>query len=228
MSLPMLLAVALVVIILAVLAVAGNLALRPRMLYWGATRAEAGRAMSGDDFVADPVLATTRAIDIDVGPEKVWPWLAQMGQGRGGFYSYEWLENLAGLDIHNSDRIISELQDLKPGDLIPFWRGAGVNAAVVEPPRLLVLAGTLNPSRGHGAGSSDVGGTWVFALEEPKAESTRMVVRSRVAGFQPGWLSSLFMCLLEPAHFVMERKMLRGIKDRAERESVLPLAKSPR
>lgn len=217
LSIPLI--VALLIAILAILAVAGYVAVRPRMLHWGATQAEAGHAMDGDELISDPILVTTRAISVNVGPERVWPWLAQMGQGRGGFYSYEWLENLMGLDIHNADRIIPELQDLEPGDLIPFWRGAGVNAAVVHPQRLLLLAGTLNPPRGQEAGSSDVGGTWVFALDEPKRGSTRMVVRSRVAKFQPAWLSAVFMRVLEPVHFVMERKMLRGIKDRAERMS---------
>jgi hypothetical protein len=210
--------VALAIVIMVVLAVAGYAAVRPRILHWGATPAEAARAMGGDELISDPILVTTRAISISVGVERVWPWLAQMGQGRGGFYSYQWLENLVGLDIHNADRIIPELQDLKPGDLIPFWRGAGVNAAIVEPPRLLVLAGTLNPPRGHEAAGSDVGGTWVFALDEPDSRSTRMVVRSRVAKFQPAWLCTVFMRVLEPGHFVMERKMLQGIKDRAERQ----------
>jgi hypothetical protein len=115
-------------------------------------------------------------------------------------------------------RIIPEFQGLKPGDLIPFWRGAGVNVAAVEPCRLLVLAGTLNQPRGQQAIASDVGGTWVFALDELGSQSTRMVVRSRVAKFPPVWVSVPFMRVLEPMHFIMERKMLSGIKDRAERE----------
>jgi hypothetical protein len=207
----------LLIAILVVLAVAGFVALRPRMLHWGATAEEAGRAMGGDELISDPILVTTRAITIKVGPDGIWPWLAQMGQGRGGFYSYERLENLLGLDIHNSDRIIPELQNLKLGDLIPFWRGAGVNVAAVEPRRLLVLAGTLNQPRGPEVAASGVGGTWVFALEQATSQSTRMVVRSRIAKFPPVWVSTLFMRLLEPMHFIMERKMLQGIKDRAER-----------
>jgi hypothetical protein len=194
----------------------GYLIIRPRILNWGATPAEVGRSIVGDELIANPIMVTTRAVTIEVGSESVWPWLAQMGQGRGGFYSYEWLENLVGLDIRNSDRIIPELQDLKPGDLIPFWRGAGVNAVHVELRRVLVLAGTLNQPKGETTGGNGVGGTWVFALDEPKAKMTRLVVRSRVAKFNPVWLSVLFMRVLEPMHFIMERKMLLGIKDRAE------------
>lgn len=217
-STPDLIGILVLIALLALLAAVGYVTMRPRMLRWGATPAEADRAMAGDELISDPILVSTRAIGIKAGPERVWPWLAQMGQGRGGFYSYEWLENLAGLNIHNSDRIIPEMQNLKPGDLVPFWRGAGVNAAVVEPGRLLVLAGTLNPPKGQAAGSGDVGGTWVFALEQPKPEATRLVVRSRVAKFRPAWLGAFFMRVLEPLHFLMERRMLQGIKARAERE----------
>lgn len=211
----------LVAVLMAILAVFASLAyliMRPQILKWGAKPDEAERAMAGDELISNPILVATRAISIKAGPERVRFWLAQMGQGRGGFYSYAWLENLIGLEIHNSDRIIPELQDLKPGDLIPFWRGSGVNAVVVEPPRLLVLAGTLNPPKGHSAGGGAVGGTWVFALDEPEAQLTRLIVRSRVAGFQPAWLSTPSMRVLEPVHFMMEQKMLRGIKARAERE----------
>ena len=150
----------------------------------------------------------------------VGPWLAQMGQGRGGFYSYEWLENLVGLGIHNSDQIIPDLQNLKPGDLIPFWRGAGVNVVVAEPLHLLVLAGSIYGPKEQQAGSGEAGGTWVFMLEKSETQGTRMIARSRVAKFQPAWLSELFMRVLEPVHFIMEQKMLRGIKERAESRTI--------
>lgn len=202
----------------AIMGVIGFFAFRPRMLRWGATPTEAGSSMEGDQLIADPILTTTRAISIRAGADRVWPWLAQTGQGRGGFYSYEWLENLVGLDIHNADRVIPELQDLQPGDLIPFWRGRGVNVVTVEPPRLLVLAGTLNPPKSDAVDAAPVGGTWVFAVNELDSQETRLVVRSRVAKFEPWWLSRLMMLLLEPVHFVMERKMLQGIRQRAERE----------
>ncbi len=205
----------------AALALAGFLFVRPRTLRWGATAAEADQALVGDDLIPDPILVTTRALTIHATPEQVWPWLAQMGQGRGGFYSYEWLENLFGLDIHNSDRIMPEFQDLKLGDLIPFWRGAGVSVVKVEPNRYLLLAGTLNPAKGTdgsaGAGGQ-VGGSWAFVLRKGNREATRLVVRSRVAKFEPTWLSTLFIrLLLEPAHFVMERGMLHGIRVRSQR-----------
>jgi len=211
-------AITALMVILVILAVIGYISIRPRMLRWGTTPTEASHAMAGDELISNTILVSTRAISIDVGPEKVWPWLAQMGQGRGGFYSYDWLENLAGMNIHNSDQIIPELQNIKPGDLIPFWRGAGVNVVFAEPLHLLVLAGTINKPKGDAAGSDEVGGTWVFALEEITTEVTRMIVRSRVAKFQPVWLSAFLMFLLEPMHFIMERKMLLCIKEQAEKE----------
>jgi hypothetical protein len=204
---------------LLILGAVGLVVVRPRMLHWGASSKEVGSILAGDELISDPVMATTRAINIDVSPAKVWPWLAQMGQGRAGFYSYDWLENLARMNIHNSDQIVPELQYIKPGDLIPFWRGAGVNVMAAEPPRLLVLAGTINKPEGKPAGTSDAGGTWVFSLEKTESRGTRMVVRARVAKFPPEWLSAIFMVLLEPMHFIMERKMMLRIKELAEGES---------
>jgi hypothetical protein len=210
--------IATLIAIPAILAIIGFLAIRPRILHWGATSLEASRVMDGDELISNAILVTTRAISINVGPERVWPWLAQIGQGRGGFYSYDWLENLMGLGIHNYNQIVPGLQNLKPGDLIPFWRGAGVNVVVAEPRRLLVLAGSIYKPKEQTVGDGEAGGTWVFTLEESKTQGTRMIVRSREAKFQPAWLSRLFMCVLEPMHFIMEQKMLRGIKERAERE----------
>ncbi|MFZ2098770.1 MAG: hypothetical protein WAV05_19220 [Anaerolineales bacterium] len=211
-------ALVILITLLAIFAVVGYFIVRPRILHWGATSLEASRVMAGDNLISDAILVTTRAISINVGPERVWPWLAQMGQGRGGFYSYDWLENLAGLNIHSSDKIIPELQNIKPGDLIPFWRGAEVNVVVAEPSHLLALAGTINRTKRDTAGVETVGGTWVFALEEIKTQVTRMVVRSRVANFPPVWLSTIFMFMLELMHFIMEHKMLRRIKEQAERK----------
>ena len=95
-------------------------AIRPWHRRWGATDAEVSGSMPGDDLVEGANFQTTRAIDIDAPLEAVWPWLAQIGQGRGGFYSYDLLENLMGLDIHSADRILPEFQDLRVGDVIPI------------------------------------------------------------------------------------------------------------
>ena len=85
---------------------------------WGATDDEAYEELPGDELVLDPEHQTTRAITIDCPPSEVWPWLVQMGQGRGGLYTYEWIENAIGAHIHNLDRIDPDLQDLRAGDSI--------------------------------------------------------------------------------------------------------------
>jgi hypothetical protein len=191
--------------------------MRPWLLRWGTTSDEASQPLPGDELVPQPILETTRAITIRASAAEIWPWLVQMGQGRGGFYSYDWLENLLRLDIHNADTIEPEIQHLKSGDLVPFWRGGGVHVISLEPQRALVLAGRfdgagLEEFRGGGAG-----GSWVFILKAINACTTRLIVRTRVASFPPVELSVLFVrFLLEPAHFIMERKMLVGIKERVE------------
>src|SRR5512139_3077066 len=108
---------------------------------WGASEAEVAQALPGDDLVPAPRLGYTRAIQIQAPVERVWPWLAQMGQGRGGLYSYDGLENLAGCKIHSVDRIIPELQDPQPGELIRLGpQGYPCFAVVsVDPGRALVL-----------------------------------------------------------------------------------------
>ena len=208
--------VIIVIAILIVLMVLGFLFLRPTMLHWGATPLEVSTPLAGDELISDPLLLSTRAISIHTAPGNIWPWLAQMGQGRGGFYSYDWLENLIGLNIRNADRIIPDLQALEVGDMIPFWKGAGVKVINVEPPSLLVLGGAIYTDT-----ASEMGGTWVFALHEMKPGETRLVIRTRVAKFPPLWISIfLSRLVIEPAHFIMERGMLFGIKKRAEAGSM--------
>jgi hypothetical protein len=89
---------------------------RPRHLRWGATDAESDGPLPGDDLIASPDLTATRAIAVRAAAEQIWPWIAQLGQGRGGFYSYDFLENLFGCDIHSADRIVREWQDVQIGD----------------------------------------------------------------------------------------------------------------
>jgi hypothetical protein len=195
------------------------LVLRPWLLRWGASPDEASQPLPGDGLIPHPILETTRAITIHAAAADIWPWLVQIGQGRGGFYSYDALENLLGMDIHNAGRILPEYQALKIGDVVPFWQGAGVKVIALEPERCLALAGRLNEGEATGCGQPQaaVGGSWVFALQKKDSRTTRLVVRSRVASFPPYWLSLLFMrLLLEPAHFIMERRMLIGIKERVE------------
>jgi len=185
--------------------------LRPRLLSWGANPDELSSHLPGDELIPDPLTQTTRAIDILAPKEQVWPWIIQIGQGRSGFYSYDWLENFFRMDIHNADCILPEYQDLAVGDLIPFWDQVGVTVRQITPPQLLVLAGSFNSNQ------DVVGGSWTFYLREITSSHCRLIIRTRIAAFPPYWLSQFFSFkLLEPAHFVMERGMLLGIKQRAE------------
>jgi hypothetical protein len=187
---------------------------------WGATQAEVAMPMPGDERVRQANFATTRAITIQAPPQQVWPWLAQMGQGRGGLYSYDLLENLVGLDFHSAGRILPEFQELKPGAVIPLEPGGtGYRVVEVEPNRQLVLYAAEADFGSSGVSLAGGESTWVFLLQPVGAQATRLVVRWR-ARF-PYWRSNrplifLVGLALDPVEFLMERKMMLGIKQRAE------------
>jgi hypothetical protein len=183
--------------------------LRPWHRNWGSTTKEASNRLPGDELLPSAPWNTTHAITIHAPANKVWPWGVQIGQGRGGFYSYDWLENLFGLDIHNANTILTEHQLLKPGDFISFWRGVGLTVREVEPPNLLVLAGAL------GGKEDTIGGSWAFYLTEQEPGFTRLIIRTRSV-FGPFWVAPLVCLIGEPAAFIMERRMMLGIKKRAE------------
>jgi hypothetical protein len=192
-------------------AVAYTLLARPPLLRWGATDQEANSSLPGDELIANADLTATRAITIRASAEQVWPWLAQLGQGRGGFYSYDSLENLVGCDIHSADRIVPEWQDVAVGDKVRFAPEVGLDVAVLERGRSLVLRGGV--PIGNTAPPYDF--TWAFALRDKPDETTRLLVRERYAYTRP-W-APLLVEPTEAVSFVMSQKMLRGIKDRAER-----------
>jgi hypothetical protein len=183
--------------------------LRPWHIRWGATEAEIDRLLPGDEIVPLPRKWSTRAISIEAPAEAVWPWIVQIGQGRGGLYSYDWLENLAGCNIHSADRIIPELQHLRAGDTVRLGPEGypAYPVAAVESGRALVLGGDDAQLGSH---------SWVFFLEPIDERTTRLIVRSRDS--YPPTLGSfvIWRVITEPLHFVMERKMLLGIKRRAE------------
>ncbi len=193
--------------------------LRPRNLVWGATEEEIGMLLPGDELVQDPKISATHAVTVHAPAEKIWPWLAQLGQGRGGFYSYDFIENLMGLDIHNSDRLLPEYQNIHAGDKIPFAsQGMDVPVAIAEPNEALVLHGDtrlgeapcpMNPGEYFAI-------SWGFYLKPAGHSATRLIERWK-ADWSPSLKNTVFMHgLLEPGAFFMERKMLLGIKQRAE------------
>ena len=183
---------------------------RRRQLRAGATVAEAASTLVGDELLPRAHLRSTRAITIDAPPERVWPWLAQLGQGRGGFYSYDALENLVGCEIHSADTIVPELQELSVGDEVRLAPELGLRVAALEPGRALVLRGGI--PMGSVAPPYDF--TWTFALRARPDGTTRLLVRERYAYIRP-WAP----LLVEPVSvvsLVMTRAMLRGIRRRAE------------
>src|SRR5262249_25418482 len=116
-----------------------SLTVRPWLLRWGATPAEVTANLPGDAVVPHPTWQSTRAIHIAAPVEVVWPWLAQMGQDRAGLYSYDWLENLAGLKFHSADRIVPDWQSVKVGDTVRFAPDQDTLCVIqVEPNHCLV------------------------------------------------------------------------------------------
>lgn len=200
------------VAVLALCYASGLVLLRPWHMRWGVTPAELAMPLPGDELVSTGAYRIDHGITIRAPADSVWPWLAQIGQDRGGFYSYSWLERLVGDPVHNADRIVPEWQSIQVGDLVRavpanylggvFGRDVGWRVTKIVPRRALVLEG------------------WGAFVIVPVDDSTsRLLVRTRGEGkptFTAVPLSAFSLLVFEPAHFIMERGMLRGIKQRAE------------
>lgn len=202
--------------------------LTPMLRAWrcrrGATEEEILRTLPGDDLVPNPQWRWTHAITIDAPASEVWAWLVQIGQGRGGFYSYESLENLIGCDIHNADRIIPELQNLQVGDGVRLHPNMdAIPVAMIEPQRALVLHAITDMRTGKTFDPVDelpdsyMATCWMWFLEERVDGTTRLITRFQ-NGYNPTLANKLMYgpIFVEPIGFVMDRKMLLGIKERAE------------
>lgn len=198
--------------------------LRPRHLRWGSTDVERKRIWAGDEFMPEPVTQSTRVVEIQATSDEIWPWVAQIGQDRGGFYSYTALENFIGAEMQNADRIHPEWQNRRVGDRL--WLGApskyGGQAYMIVarwiPGRALVLGAPPDWERIQAGGLADHT-VWSFILEPRGRHVTRMIARS-LGGSGLSIREKLATYLFwEPAHFIMERAMLLGIKERAEAAS---------
>ncbi len=195
-------------------AAAYHLFARPRHLRWGATDEELTEKLPGDDFKPDAEVEVTHAITINAPPAVVWKWLVQIGQGRGGFYSYACLENMIGLRVRNAEQIDPLLQDLRVGDFIRSaptnWLGGkykdltGWFVVEMEPERALVLRDEIER------------GTWSFILKPFDEHSTRLIIRARDGKPRTLRMRVFHYALFEPAHFIMERKMLLTLKELSE------------
>jgi hypothetical protein len=166
------------------------------------------RQLPGDRNPRTLAAEINHATGIRARPENVWPWLAQLGQDRGGFYSYDWLENLFGLHMRNADRIHPEWQQMAAGRFVRSapsnWMGGrfgdhlGWRVLEAQPNRHLVLE------------------YWGAFILIPSREGTRLLIRTHT-GRPALWNAPLLVLGFEPVHFIMERAMLRGIQERAER-----------
>jgi hypothetical protein len=179
-----------------------RLLLRRPILNWGATDAEADARLPGDELLEHADGVATRAITIGAPASAVWPWIAQMGPSpRGGAYTHDWIENLLGLDMHSADRVLPEHQHPQVGDTLGYGKNR-MRFERVEPPHVLATR------------SEDGNWVWSFVLDERDGR-TRLISRNRFR--LPSLAAKIGMVPMEPASLVMERKMLRGIKQRAER-----------
>jgi hypothetical protein len=180
--------------------------IRRWMNQWGATESDLTRVMAGDSLLPDQTYSGTTAVIVNARPEHIWPWLVQIGYQRGGLYSYDWLDRLFGyLDRPSATRILPEFQHLAVGDAIPLGRGPSWPVAVLEPDRALVLD------------MRNMGGldwVWQFGIYPVDETRTRLVSRSRVRA-HPVW-ARLLTHAIEPAGFLMTRRMLLGLKERSE------------
>lgn len=194
---------------------------RPWHLRWGATDVEAGERLLGDDLTPRAKLHTTHAVTVHAPVADVWAWLVQIGQGRGGFYSHEWIENLLGLNIRNIDTISPDLQDFHAADQVPLAPGgrAALPVDIVVPGEAIVMHvegadltkfAVMQPGLFRNL-------TWSFHLRKVDAGTTRLIERVR-ADWDETWQNQLMVRgYFEPGAFVMQRGMLLGIKERAER-----------
>ena len=178
--------------------------LRRPVLTWGASYAEATSRLPGDELLEDADRVATRAIEIRAPASAVWPWIAQMGPSpRGGAYTYDWIENLLGLNMHSVRAVLPEFQHPVVGDTIGYG-GNRMRLERVEPERVLAWC------------SQDGNWVWTFVLTQTNG-NTRLISRNRFR--LPRMIDRVGMVPMEPASLLMERKMLLGIKERAEQVS---------
>jgi proline iminopeptidase len=190
---------------------------------------EKRRSMRGDDLVPDAVVVATHAITIDAPPDKVWPWLAQMGGGRAGWYSYDRLDN-GGMP--SAEQIIEKYQSISVGDIMPALPGATDAFVVSEvaPPLILVLSVPLPEQSQRSVGNEQnqqaYRVSWAFVLDPLDKGQTRLLVRARLSVIlqripflgMVRFPTIIARILVRPIHFIMAQKQLRGIRARAERK----------
>lgn len=174
---------------------------RPAYFNWGATDDETQMKIPGDEFIHKEAIVSTRAIDIHADPEKIYAWIVQTGQNKGGFNSYTWLENLLGANMKNAISLHPEWQKPQPGDTVYFGED-----------QLYALVSTLKPGEYYSIGG------WTFYLKKINDETTRLIVRYPSMDVRGNWFNSIYYySFFEAIHFLMETRMMAGIKYNAEK-----------
>lgn len=201
---------------------------RPRMRSWGATQAETTRSFPGDELVPDPNGGATMATTLPAPPEKVWPWLVQMGGSRGGWYSWDWVDNDGE---PSADRIKPEWQDLDVGQHLYRAPKGPTNwwtVVIVEPNRTLVLQtsyglfGRSFDPRTDAVPWASTEGTWAFYLNEALDGRTRLVVRTRNRSRPPLLTLPLALLVGEPVHLIMQTRQFHNLRTRLTARSTAP------
>ena len=194
--------------------------IQPWFQKWGATDEEIRATWPGDDVVPGSSVVYTRAITIKAAPSEVWPWLVQIGQDRGGFYSYELLENILGSDTHNADRIVPEWQRLDVGNIVRMGPKKGIWAnsfnivgGIVPEKSLVLITPGESPTR---SASIHGNGTWSFTLVPVDGKTTRLIIRGRRIESPNQSIGLLYSPVVDSGQFILERKMMVGIKERTE------------
>jgi hypothetical protein len=200
--------------ILLLVGIAYNSIILPWQLRWGATDAEVAATLPGDEYIPNPDgPVTNRAITIHASAAEIWPWLVQIGADKGGLYSYEWIEAMINCPITNADRIHPEWQNLAPGDPVKLCPGDFGPPAytVIEliPERAMIIGHPPQTEVERLSGIAWVD-TWALVLEPVDENTTRLIMRTRNA-IRLSWID-----WIEPGVFIMQRGMLRGIRQRAE------------
>jgi len=176
--------------------------IRPQHISWGATASEINRKIPGGELISTNRIFSTRAINIHAAREKIWLWIAQTGQNRGGFNSYYWLENLFGARMVNAERVHPEWQNPQPGDTVYLGKN--------EPYILITLA---KPNEYYSLSG------WTFYLQTLDSTNTRLIIRYPSMEIKESKLMAIYYYgLFEPLHFIMESGMMMGIKQKAERQ----------
>ena len=191
-------------------------ALRRRQFQWGATSDEVVMTLPGDELLGRADLVATRAVTVRAEAEDVWPWLAQMGQGRGGLYSYDWVENLVGCQMNSAERVVPKWQGVKVGDDFRIHPDVALKVVHVNPPHALVVEGGVSATGEATAGDADTpyDFTWAFVLVPGAKDRARLVVRERYRCHTTA--ARVLVEVVSVVSFVMTERMLRGIRDRAE------------